>query len=191
MPPKTLFKKNDIIQTALMIMQEKGIQELTARKIAEKLNTSVAPIYGLFSSIENLKREVLIEIKNRIIEYTKKPYTGFPSLNCGVGFVLFARDYPMLFRVMFLENIKHKDIIEDLTCSLREVIFSLEKLHGLQKDKIERIAFNLWYYSYGMAALACTGLMEDNSEKYIINKLTEVAETEFQAVLKSNGSNKL
>jgi AcrR family transcriptional regulator len=185
MPPKTLFEKNDIIQAALKLLQEKGIQELTARKIAGKLNTSVAPIYGLFTSIENLKREVLIEIKNMILEYCRKSYTAFESLNCGVGFILFARDYPKHFRVMFLDNAEYKDIIGNLSISLREVIFSLQKFKGVKKNKIESISANLWYYSYGMAVLACTGLLEDNSDKYIINKLSEVATTEFQNVINS------
>jgi AcrR family transcriptional regulator len=182
MPPKTLFKKSDIIQTALKLLQEKGIQELTARKIAEKLNTSVAPIYGLFPSIENLKKEVLIEIKNMILEYSKMQYTAIESLNCGLGFILFARDFPKLFRVMFLDNEEYKDIIEDLSVSLKKVIFSLQKLKGITKSKVESLSNNLWYYSYGMAVLACTGLLEDNSDKYIINKLTEVATKEFQNI---------
>ena len=189
MPPKKTFEKKEIIKVALKILQEKGILELSARKIAHKLKTSVAPIYTYFESIDSLKRQVLIEVKNMVLDYAKKQYTKAAPLNCGVGFVIFARDNPKLFRILFLENAEYKDIITDLTNTLREVMHVAPKIKELKNSEKENISMNLWILAYGMATLACIGVLEDNSEEFIISKLREIAKTEILAALDSKNSN--
>ncbi len=186
MPPKTTYEKKEILNIALKLLQNKGFNELTARKIAEELNTSTAPIYTYFSSIDSLKREVLKNVSEMILDYSRKSYTKNTALNCGIGFVLFARDYPILFRVLFLENTGFKDIIENLIKALREIMFSMPKLNSLKNNEKENIYINLWISTYGLATLACVGLLEDNSEEYIIGKLREISLSTLKAAVDLN-----
>ncbi len=58
MPPKVKFQKKEIIEAALEIAGEQGIEAVTAREVAKKLQVSVGPIFTYFSTMEELKAEV-------------------------------------------------------------------------------------------------------------------------------------
>jgi|GEM_PF-5552282 len=52
MPPKTRFRKEEIVDAAFAIAREKGFEEISARNVAKRLGSSVAPIYVNFANIE-------------------------------------------------------------------------------------------------------------------------------------------
>lgn len=47
MPPKAKYSKESVIETALKITRESGIEALSARSLASALSSSTAP-YSLF-----------------------------------------------------------------------------------------------------------------------------------------------
>ena len=59
MPPKPKFTKEEIIQTAVRIAEEKGLSAITARELADRLSVSSRPIYSYFESVDELKKEVI------------------------------------------------------------------------------------------------------------------------------------
>ncbi len=59
MPPKTKFNKENIIEAAFEIAKENGFSAITARSVAKRLGSSVAPIYVNFETIENLIESVV------------------------------------------------------------------------------------------------------------------------------------
>lgn len=59
MPRPNLFTKDNIIDASLEIMRREGPDGITARAVAEKLNTSTKPIFSLFSSMDEVKSETL------------------------------------------------------------------------------------------------------------------------------------
>jgi len=60
MGPKVKFSKEQIIDVAFEIARADGIDGITMRKIAEKMGSSVAPIYVNFKNVDELN-EALIE----------------------------------------------------------------------------------------------------------------------------------
>ena len=50
--PRVKFTKKDILKATYDIMKQDGIQNISARKIANKFKGSTAPIYANFSTIE-------------------------------------------------------------------------------------------------------------------------------------------
>jgi AcrR family transcriptional regulator len=54
MSPKTKVLKQDIIDAAFEIADSEGLREISVRKVASKLNCSVAPIYVNFDSSEGM-----------------------------------------------------------------------------------------------------------------------------------------
>ena len=57
MPPKTIFLREDVINAAFELVKKSGFRDFTARKIAEELNSSTAPVYSCFNSMDELKEE--------------------------------------------------------------------------------------------------------------------------------------
>jgi AcrR family transcriptional regulator len=101
MPPKTIFNREMVLSAAFEILASDGIDGITSRCVATKLNSTVGPIYREFGSIDGLKREVMKKASLLLEEYMCKSYTDNQLLNMGVGMVTFARDEPALFQALF------------------------------------------------------------------------------------------
>ena len=58
MARKETITKEDIIQAAFEILQEEGIEQVTARKLAAKANCSTQPIFRVYRNMEELTEEL-------------------------------------------------------------------------------------------------------------------------------------
>ena len=109
--PKIKFTKKDIIKATYEIMKQEGIKNISARKIASKFKGSTAPIYANFSTIEELKDEIIRLAEEKLNEYLNAIYTDKTEverkiLNNAIGFVVFAREEKELYRAIFLDGSK-------------------------------------------------------------------------------------
>jgi len=96
--PKIKFTREQIVEAAFEIAKTEGIDKITMRKIAEKMGSSVAPIYFNFKSNE----EVLEALKERIISLSQQllseESTGKPFNDIGRASLRFATEYSVIFR---------------------------------------------------------------------------------------------
>ena len=73
MPPRAKITKEMIVDTAFCIVQEEGIDKVTARRISEKLNCSTQPVLYHFATIE--------EIKDNVYKKADEYRTGYILMN--------------------------------------------------------------------------------------------------------------
>ena len=73
--PKIKFTKKDIVKATYEIMKNEGIKNISARKIASKFKGSTAPIYANFSTIEELKEEIIKLAEEKLDEYLNGHYS--------------------------------------------------------------------------------------------------------------------
>lgn len=59
MPPKNKFSKEQISEAAFAIAENEGIDRITIRKVADRLGSSIAPIYVNFTDVEALSKPLL------------------------------------------------------------------------------------------------------------------------------------
>ncbi len=107
MPPKVKFNKEAIVGAAFCIVQKRGWKGLSARSIAEELNSSTRPIYTHLKSMEDLEKEVFKKAMNLLDEYMSTQRTGDKWVDQGYGFVLFAKREKILFRAILDEKYGH------------------------------------------------------------------------------------
>ena len=69
MPPRIKTTEETIINTAYEIVREDGWKKMTARNLAQKLGTSVQPIFRAFVNMEELEEVVMEKIKDTYREY--------------------------------------------------------------------------------------------------------------------------
>ena len=174
MPPKITFTKEDVITASFKIAQKKGLKNLTARRIAKRLKSSTAPVYSNFSSMKELKREVMKKAQLLLLEYSTRSYTERVFLNMGIGYALFARDQSQLFRALFLEKGYYKDIVDEYVKSLKKEILNDLRFTELLSSERDALLTNMWIFTHGLAALISEGIIEESSETYIKNILVEV-----------------
>jgi len=183
MPPKTVFSRDDVINTAFRVVQEKGIQSLTAREVAKRLKSSTAPVYSNFESMKLLEREVIKKARDLLMDYMIRPHTEMVFLNMGVGYAKFAREHCPLFRALYLEKSDHKDILDELENSLRMRMREDTRFTELSDPERFSLLDKMWTFTHGMATMICVGLSEDTSDEYIINTLRDVGSAVIGAAL--------
>jgi len=174
MPPKKNYTRQDIVQAALGIAREKGLGGLTARKVAERLQCSTAPVYGHFQSMHELEREVIRKARDLLYEYATRPYTGNVFLNMGTGIVLFARDQSELFRALFLERRIFGDILAEFRSDLLEKMKADERFAVMPEEDQSALLDTMWIFTHGYASLICVGLIKETRQDQIIEKFNEV-----------------
>ena len=64
MPPKVKYEKSQIIDAAVQLVRESGLENLTARRLASKLGCSVCPIFTVFKSMEEVADGTMAAIRH-------------------------------------------------------------------------------------------------------------------------------
>ncbi len=174
MPPKGIYTREKIINAAFTVIQKSRLINLTARNVANELNSSTAPIYSYFKSMEDLTDAVLEKAKHLIISYTTRPYSSRPFLNIGIGVLLFARDYNNIYRDIFLEGNKFRELVQNLFSIWDKTIARDPLLDILSKEEKRDISDKMATFTHGIAALLCAGMINDTRDISLRAKLEEM-----------------
>ena len=68
MARKCSYTKEMILEAAIKLFKKEGSDAITAKNIAKELNCSVAPIYSVYLSLDDLKKDLAFEIEKNILE---------------------------------------------------------------------------------------------------------------------------
>jgi len=98
MSPKTKYSREEIIDVAFDIAKNKGLTEISARKVAKELKSSVAPIYVNFATIDDLLSAVVNRVFSLSEEMLFNQEGGSFFERIGKASIKFAKEYPILFR---------------------------------------------------------------------------------------------
>jgi len=104
MPPKAKFSKESVVDAAFQVVRKKGWQGLTARSIANELNSSTNPIYSHLKSMKDLEEKVVKKAIDLFEEYILTPREGDQWINQAFGYLLFAVHEKYLFKAIHDEN---------------------------------------------------------------------------------------
>lgn len=178
MPPKAKFTKEEILSAAFDIVRLKGIDALTARLLADALNSSPRPIFTVFAGMDEIVREVILKAKSLYAEYVRRGLTCVPQFKgVGVQYILFAIEEPKLFQLLFMNErgsvpplCEVLQLIED---SFEEILASITNAYGFDRDTALRLYYHMWIYSHGIATLCATKMCSFTAED-ISRMLTEV-----------------
>lgn len=178
MPPKAKFTKEEILSAALDIVRSKGIDALTARLLADALNSSPRPIFTVFAGMDEIVREVILKAKSLYAEYVRRGLTCVPQFkSVGVQYILFAIEEPKLFQLLFMNErgsvpplCEVLQLIED---SFEEILASITNAYGFDRDTALRLYYHMWIYSHGIATLCATKMCSFTADD-ISRMLTEV-----------------
>jgi AcrR family transcriptional regulator len=173
MPPKVIFDKEQIIDSSLRIVKEKGLKQLSAREIARELISSTRPVYENFQSMDELKKTVLQRMVDLLYDYVTRQYTKNAFLNTGVGYVLFARDHKEFFKAIFLEGDDASPIIDEMMRKLDSAIARVPELKKLSSGERKDLLHKGWIYTHGFAVMVFSGYIKNNQDKQIIRVLAE------------------
>ena len=178
MPPKCKFTREEIIQAALDIARNEGIDFVTARALGAKLGSSSKPIFSVFENMEAVQDEVIKAAKALYAEYVRTGLEQVPAFK-GVGtqYILFAIKEPKLFQLLFMSEQPQKPsvsgILPIIDESYEQILQSVQNGYDLDKENSERLYRHLWIYTHGIAVLCATNMCSFTAED-ISGMMTEV-----------------
>ena len=192
MPPKTKFTKEQITKAALGVVSEKGAQALTAKELGAALGTSTTPIFTVFNSMQEVQDAVMLAAMERFEEYAHKAaHLGPVFKQVGMQMILFAKEEPKLYQLIFMSSISEAQTFDDIYARLGSVadecLDVLQKDYDLSKDNAKTLFEHVWIHTFGIGALCATGVC-DFSHEQIAEMLTQDF-TAMMMLMKSGKSN--
>lgn len=171
MPPKVKTDRETILKASFEVAVSKGISAITAQSVSNVLKTSVAPIFRVFQTVEELRVATVEKIDRFHTEYIKNyPNENSDFLTYGIAYIQFAKEYPRLFETIMLPCPMY--IGERMTGPLAFAVNSASMLSGLDFESSKTFFLNMWIYTHGIAGLVYKGSLV-------------LSEDEVQALLKT------
>lgn len=172
MPPKPKFTKEEVIDAALALVSEKGIEALTARDLGKRLGSSARPIFTVFSSMEEVQAEVRVAALKRFESYAQKAMCYTPVFKqVGMQMILFAMEEPKLYQLVYMsENNGAKsfdDIFDRLGDVAQQCVDVIQKDYGLTEQEAKKMFEHVWIHTFGIGALCATGMCQFTKEQII------------------------
>ena len=178
MPPKSKFTKDEILDMALCITKEHGMEAVTARELGNRLGSSARPIFTVFENMDEVKELIVYKAKELYGQYVATGLKNQPAFKgVGIAYIRFAIEEPKLFQLLFMRAIQGtKDVSSILPViddNYDRILQSVQEPYCLEKEAAERIYQHLWTYTHGIATMFATGLCSYTMEE-IEERLTEV-----------------
>lgn len=183
MPPKPKFEREEIIEAALSLVSECGIDALTTRTLGDRLQSSARPIFTVFKNMDELQSEVRAAAMKKFERYVEESKLYTPVFKqVGMQMIRFATEEPKLYQLLFMKEAGEIGNFHTLYHKLGSVadicIQAVQTDYGLNEQEANVLFESLWIYTYGIGALCATNMCRF-SEKEIGNMLG----TEFLAIM--------
>ncbi|MBQ8798678.1 MAG: TetR/AcrR family transcriptional regulator [Lachnospiraceae bacterium] len=168
MPPKPKYTREELIESALELTKESGIDAVVARNLGNKLGVAPSTVFTHFESIE--------EIRQAVLEAARKLYNGYveeglrmtpPMKGFGVQYIRFAIEEHNLFILLFMqkrEGLKMVDFIVN-EGHYERIIQAAQKDFSLEREQAELLYHNMFTYAHGIAAMSATGVCSFSLEE--------------------------
>ena len=168
MPPKPKFTKEELIQAALELAREGGLEAIVARNLGKKLDTAPSTIFTHFDSVE--------DIRQAVVEAARELYNGYveeglrmvpPMKGFAVQYIRFAMEESNLYSVLFMnkrDDFKYVDFIIS-EGHYERMISAAQDNFSLEREQAEFVYHNMWAYAHGIAVMSATGVCKFSLEE--------------------------
>lgn len=190
MPRKALYDKEAVVKAALDIIRDSGMGALTARSLAARLGCSVAPIFGIFSGMEEVQTAAIGKMKEIYSSYVAEGFKNqVPFKGVGTAYIRFAIEEPNFFRVLFMRDngdFNMDNVLAGVDENYEEIFNVIIQSYGLTYADSQRLYMHMWIYTHGIAVLCVTDTCAFTPDE-IENMITEAC-TSIIKNMKSKGA---
>ena len=182
MPKNISISKDSILNTALEIVREKGIDAVSNREIAKKLNCSIRPIYYQFKNSEDLMNELnKVMIKFFYDFLTNNMNDEMPKYKqTGINYIKFAKEEKNIFKVLFMSktNLSINEFIDVADGNFNEVEKYINMSTSLVGKDLKSFHVKMWLFTHGIATLIASGAVNLTDEG-----ISNLLSSEFKALM--------
>ena len=191
MPTKIKISKQMILDTAFEIVRKGGIEKLSNRELANKLNCSIRPIYYQFENVEEMKKELYIKIEKYFYKFLMNNMVDdIPKYKqIGINYIKFAKKEKKLFQTLFMSELglTPNAFISKEGEDYLAIAKMIKVSTNLKDEDIKDFHTKMWIFSHGIASLVA-----NNTIKLDNKQIEQLLSYEFQALmlLEENPNNK-
>ena len=159
MPPRVKFQKEDIVDAALEVASQKGIDAVTAREVARALKVSPGPIFTWFDSMEQLKSAVYERAAGRYRDTIERGLSEpIPFLGIWRQYLRFAKEEPELYRLLFLTKPDGASggAMAALRLSQDLARDSIMRVYNMDAPTADRYFRDIWLVAFSFGTLIVT-----------------------------------
>jgi len=157
MPPKTRFERSDIVEAAFSIACERGLDAIKARHVADRLGSSVAPIYDKFATMDDLIGAVVGHVLSLSQALLEEQRGGSVFENIGRASLAFAREYPLLARDLALKPSPWISNREEQDQALVEKMDEDPELAGWSTTERQSLLLQMRAFQMGLMLMTSNG----------------------------------
>lgn len=160
MAPKNKYTREEMVEAAVRVVREKGIDALTAKALAGELGVSTQPVFTCFHTIEEAKREVRTAAERVYDRYVEDGLRmKVPFLGVGMQYIHFAKEESQLYRLLFLTTSEDgsSSVMDALHHSQNLVRESLQQTYHIDAQTADRYYRDMWLVVHSLATLVVTG----------------------------------
>lgn len=171
MAGKSIIDKETLLKVALKMVDEEGLDCINARSLASAAGISTKPIYRIYTSLDDLKKDVNEIIKKEYDEFIMKRVDNKNALiTVCVAYIEFAQMRKNYFRSMFLSNNLNWTSVNDVLNEKwnQSTIINLVNKHGLSFDEAKNLFMHVWLYANGLATLIASNELTINNKEILI-----------------------
>ncbi len=170
MPPKPKYNKEQIVAAALGVVSRMGVSALTAKELARALHTSTTPIFTVFNSMQEVRAAVRLAAMERFEAYARKVDADMPAFKqVGMQMILFAREEPLLYQLIFMSPDGGVTLFDDHYAHLGQMadtcLLAIQADYGLSPADSEALFRHVWIHTFGIGALCATGTCDFTLEQ--------------------------
>ena len=162
MPPKPKFTKEEIVAAALELVSANGIEALTARELSAYLGSSARPIFTVFRNMEEVAQAVREAAMTKYEAFVDQSLDYTPAFKkYGMQMILFSRQEPKLFQLLFMteNNYAHSfvDVFSSLGKTAKTCIEIIERDYHLEPADAMLLFEHAWIHNFGICVMCATG----------------------------------
>lgn len=163
--PKQRITKEMIVEAAFEIARKSGWDRVLVKEIAARLNCSVQPIYSYCNSMDGLKKDLTIRVRQFVQEHVRE-YVALHGGEfeddffraTGYAYVDLAEREPHIFQMFVLherEGIDSLEALYEAECYPDMALKIADRLH-IDISKARMLHRNMMIYNVGIGTILAT-----------------------------------
>ena len=158
MPPKPKYTKDEVIQAAFELTEEKGILNVTARDVGRRLGTTPTPIFTYFNGMDELKEAVYQKALRESTDYISECINYMPAFKeFGLRWIRYAYEHPNIYRMVYLFEGVQKPLVGfvngDFVDALKPMKYEVMNYFKLSDEQARILVNEMLIYAQGIATL--------------------------------------
>ena len=158
MPPKPKYTKDEVIQAAFELTEEKGILNVTARDVGRRLGTTPTPIFTYFNGMDELKEAVYQKSLSESTDYISECINYMPAFKeFGLRWIRYAYEHPNIYRMVYLFEGVQKPMVGfvngDFVDALKPMKYEVMNYFKLSDEQTRILVNEMLTYAQGIATL--------------------------------------